>query len=476
MGAVMAALTGNDVIKRIKNENIKFIDLRFTDTKGRDMHMSVNAKSVDESFFTDGKMFDGSSILGWQDISQSDLILKPLAETTVLDPFFNDPTLLVRCDIVDPRTGDAYGRAPRTVAKKATRYLQETGIADTCIIGNEPEFFVFDDVGYACEMQGAFYRIDSEEAHWNSGKAYPGGNFGHRPRPKGGYSPAPPVDSAQDLRSAIANHCEAMGLIVEVHHHEVATSNQNEVSIQYNDLLTKSDETLLLKYIVQNTAQTFGQTATFMPKPLVGDNGSGMHCHISLQKEGQNLFDGNGYANLSETAILFIGGIMHHARALNAFTNRTTNSYKRLVPGFEAPIHLAYSACNRSAAIRIPFATHAKGRRIEVRFPDPLANPYLAHSALLMAGIDGIQRRLHPGEAIDKNLYTADATSLKNVKQVCFSLEEALKSLEMDHEFLLAGDVFTRDMLNSYIGLLEEDVLRYRAVTHPVEFDMYYSD
>jgi len=465
----------DSVLKMIKDNGVKFVDFRFTDTRGKEQHVSVPAHTLDEDELKDGKMFDGSSIAGWKGIEASDMILMPDAETAVLDPFTDEPTLNLRCDIIEPSTGQGYERDPRTVAKRAEAYLKSTGIADTAFFGPEPEFFVLDDVRWGTEMHGAFYKIDSEEAGWNSERVFEDGNIGHRPGIKGGYFPVPPVDSLQDLRSAMCLALEEMGVGVEVHHHEVATAGQCEIGTQFNTLVKRADWNQILKYVVMNVAHAYGKTATFMPKPLVGDNGSGMHCHQSLAKDGKNLFAGDLYGGLSETALFYIGGIIKHARALNALTNASTNSYKRLVPGFEAPVLLAYSARNRSASIRIPYVSNPKGRRIEVRFPDPTANPYFAFAAMLMAGIDGIQNKIHPGDAMDKNLYDLPPEELKDIPTVCHSLDQAMEELDRDRAFLTAGDVFTDDTIDAYIELKMEEITRLRMTTHPVEFDMYYS-
>ena len=468
-------MSGADVLKMMKENEVKFVDFRFTDTKGKEQHVSVPAATIDASLFEEGKMFDGSSISGWKHINESDMILMPDADTAVMDPFMEEATLLLRCDIIEPATMQGYERDPRSIAKRAEAYLTNTGIADTALFGPEPEFFIFDDVRWGADMSGSFCKLDSEEAGWNSEKAYEGGNMGHRPGVKGGYFPVPPVDSSQDIRSAMCLAMEQMGLVVEAHHHEVATANQNEIATKFNTLVKKADEIQILKYCVHNVAHQFGKTATFMPKPLVGDNGSGMHVHQSLAKGGKNLFTGNGYGGLSDTALFYIGGIIKHARALNAITNPLTNSYKRLVPGFEAPVMLAYSARNRSASIRIPHVANPKARRIEVRFPDPGSNPYLAFAAMMMAGLDGIQKKIHPGEAMDKDLYDLPAEESKKIPTVCHALDMALDYLDKDREFLKAGGVFTDDVIDAYIGLKMQDVTRLRMTTHPVEFDMYYS-
>lgn len=459
----------------IKKEDIKFIDLRFTDTKGKEQHITIPVSALDDDMIENGKMFDGSSIKGWQKIHKSDLALIPDLDTVILDPFYQDNSLIIRCNVVDPQTMLGYDRDPRSIAQRAEAYMKSTGIADKALFGPEPEFFIFDDVRSEIGMRRAFYELDSAEGHWNLGKMMEGGNIGHRPSVKGGYFPVPPVDSSQDIRSAICLTLESMGISVEAHHHEVATANQCEVATRFNELTKKADELQILKYVVHNVAHNYGKTATFMPKPLVGDNGNGMHCHQSLMKDGVNLFTGDQYAGLSETALYYIGGIIKHARALNAFTNPATNSYKRLVPGFEAPVLLAYSARNRSAAIRIPHTNNPKGRRIEVRFPDPMANPYLAFSAMMMAGLDGIQKKIHPGQPMDKDLYDLPPEELVDVPTVCNSLEQAMQHLKENHEFLLQGDVFSKDFLQSYIELKEEEIQMLRTLPHPFEFELYYS-
>lgn len=468
-------MSADDILKRIATGEIHFVDLRFTDTRGKEQHVTVTPTSVDADFFEDGKAFDGSSIAGWKQINESDMVLMPDAATAVVDPFMEHPTLVLRCDVVEPATLSGYDRDPRSIARRAEAYLQQTGIADTAFFGPENEFFIFDNVRWGSSVGSAFYEVDSMEANWNSGRVYPDGNFGHRPGLKGGYFPVPPVDSLQDIRSEMCRVMEEMGVKCEVHHHEVATAGQCEIGVRLNTLVRKADEVQILKYVVMNVAQRFGKTATFMPKPLTGDNGNGMHVHISLAKDGKNLFAGDGYGGLSETALFFIGGIIRHARALNALTNPATNSYKRLVPGFEAPVKLAYSARNRSASIRVPFAPSAKGRRIEVRFPDSMANPYFAFSALMMAGLDGILNRQHPGDAMDKDLYDLPPEVSAGVPEVAYSLEAALDALESDNDFLTAGGVFSEDALKTYIRLKRQDVQRVRMTTHPVEFDLYYS-
>jgi len=466
----------NKLLDLIESSNAKWVDFRFTDTRGKEHHMTFPAHSVDEEVMEDGKMFDGSSIAGWKGIEASDMILRPDPETAFIDPFFDAVTVVVTCDIIEPSTLQGYDRDPRSIARRAEEYLKSTGIGDTAFFGPEPEFFVFDEVKWSVNMSGVSHEIVAEEAAWSTNKAYEWGNMGHRPRVKGGYVPVPPVDSSQDMRAVMCERIEDMigeGCI-EVHHHEV-TPCQLEIGVAFNTLVSKADEVQKLKYAVHNVAHQFGKTATFMPKPMVGDNGSGMHVHISISKDGVNTFSGDEYAGLSETALYFIGGIIKHARALNAITNPSTNSYKRLVPHYEAPIKLAYSASNRSASIRIPHVSSPKAVRVEARFPDPAANPYLAFAALLMAGLDGIQNKMHPGEAADKNLYDLPPEEEALIPTVAENLEVALQALKDDHEFLLKGDVFTKEMLEAYIALKQEEVQRVNITVHPVEFDLYYS-
>jgi len=467
--------TPADVIKLIQDNEIKYADLRFCDTRGKEQHVTIPARYVNDDFFVDGKMFDGSSIAGWKGINESDMILMPDPSTAILDPFFEDPTVIIRCDIIEPATMQGYERDPRSLAKRAEVYLKSTGIADTALFGPENEFFIFDDVRFGNDMHQSYHHIDSIQGAWNSGSMLEGGNKAHRPGVKGGYFPVPPVDAYQDIRAAMCRACEDMGLKVEVHHHEVATGGQCELGINANTLVKKADEVLILKYALQNVGAAYGKTVTFMPKPLVGDNGSGMHVHQSLAKDGKNVMAGDKYAGLSDECLYYIGGIIKHDKALNAFTNASTNSYKRLVPGFEAPVMLAYSARNRSASIRIPFVSSAKARRIEVRFPDSTANPYLAFAAMLMAGLDGIQNKIHPGEAADKDLYDLEPEEAKHIPTVCHSLDMALEHLDKDREFLTRGGVFTNDLIDAYINLKMQEVTRFRMSTHPVELDMYYS-
>ena len=469
-------MAGADVIKKIKQEKIKFIDLRFTDTKGKEQHVTVPASAFDKTKFTDGHAFDGSSIEGWKGINASDMLLFPDENTANIDPFMDEPTLILTCNVVDPTDGKGYDRDPRTIANRAEKYLKTTGIGDTIYFGPEPEFFVFDSITWTSGMSGSSVKIGSEEAEWESNNTYDGaGNLGHRPRVKGGYFPVPPVDSLQDLRSQMCLTLEEMGVPVEVHHHEVAGAGQNEIGTKFSSLTQRADWTQILKYVVMNEAHRYGKTATFMPKPILNDNGTGMHVHQSIWKGGKNMFAGDKYANLSDTALYYIGGIIKHGKALNAITNPSTNSYKRLVPGFEAPVMLAYSAKNRSAAIRIPYVSTDKARRIEVRFPDPMANPYLAFSALMMAGLDGIQNKIHPGEAESRDLYDLTASEEAKIPQVAATLPEALEALRVDREFLTAGGVFSDDFIDSFIDLKMEEVTRLRMTPHPVEFDMYYS-
>jgi glutamine synthetase len=468
-------MTPAEVITLIKDEEVKFVDFRFTDTIGKEQHVTVPAHTIDDDVFEDGKMFDGSSIAGWKGINESDMILMLDADSAVLDIFTDETTLNIRCEVVEPATMQGYDRCPRSLASRAQAYLESTGIADTAYFGPENEFFVFDSVHWEDEMKGAAYAINSEEAAWSSGKKYEDGNTGHRPGVKGGYFPVPPVDSLHDIRSAMCLAIEELGVETEVHHHEVGTAGQCEIGTKFNTLKRKADEVQIMKYAVHNVAHAYGKTATFMPKPLVGDNGNGMHVHQSIFKDGENLFAGDGYGGLSETALFYIGGVVKHAKAINAFANPSTNSYKRLVPGFEAPTILAYSARNRSASIRIPYIANPKGRRIEVRFPDSTANPYLAFSALMMAGLDGIQNKIHPGDAMDKDLYDLPPEEEKELKLVAFSLDESLAALDADRDFLKAGGVFSDDLIDAYIDLKMEDVTRLRMATHPVEFDMYYS-
>ena len=464
-----------NVLKMIQENEVRYVDLRFTDTRGKEQHVTIPAHVVDEDWFEHGHAFDGSSIAGWKGIQASDMMLLADPATANIDPFFDEPTLILSCDVIDPVDGKGYDRCPRSIAKRAEAYLKASGLGDTAYFGPEPEFFIFDSVTWHADMSGCSVKIKSEEAAWSSADEFEGGNTGHRPGVKGGYFPVPPVDSYQDVRAAMCNALEEMGVPVEVHHHEVATAGQCEIGTKFSTLVQRADWTQILKYVVHNVAHQYGKTATFMPKPIVGDNGSGMHVHQSIWKDGKNLFAGNGYAGLSEFALHYIGGIIKHAKALNAITNPGTNSYKRLVPGYEAPVMLAYSAKNRSASIRIPYVASDKARRIEARFPDPLANPYLAFSALMMAGLDGVQNKINPGDPADKNLYDLPPEEDKLIPKVCHSLEQALDALDKDREFLTRGGVFSNEWIDAYIELKMEEVQKFRMTSHPVEFAMYYS-
>ena len=463
-----------EVLKAIKDNDIKYVDLRFTDIRGKWQHVTMDQSVVDEDVFSDGTMFDGSSIAGWKAINESDMTLMPDPTTAVMDPFFAAPTLSIVCDVLEPATGEPYTRDPRGIAHKAEAYAAAAGIGDAAYFGAEAEFFVFDDVRFSTSPYDTGFILDSTELPSNSDTPYEGGNLGHRIRTKGGYFPVPPMDSAQDMRGEMLAAMAAMGAKVEKHHHEVASA-QHELGLKFGPLTQMADHMQIYKYCIHQVAQSYGKTATFMPKPVYGDNGSGMHVHQSLWKGGKPLFAGDKYADLSQECLWYIGGIIKHAKTLNAFTNPSTNSYKRLVPGFEAPVLLAYSARNRSASCRIPFATSPKGKRVEVRFPDPMANPYLAFTAMLMAGLDGIKNKIDPGAAMDKDLYDLPKAELKNIPTVCGSLREALNSLEADHGFLLSGDVFTKDFVDAYLELKFAEVLRVDMTPHPVEFDMYYS-
>ena len=465
----------SSAMKLMEENGVKFVDFRFTDTRGKQQHVTYPAARVDEDSFENGIMFDGSSIAGWKGINASDMILMPDASTAVMDPFSEEPTMILVCDVIEPDTMQGYARDPRSVAKRAEAFIKSSGLADVAYFGPENEFFVFDDVRWSNDMSGCFVKFDSTEAAWNTAKEYEGGNMGHRPGVKGGYFPVPPVDSLHDLRQTMCLVLEDMGQTVEVHHHEVATAGQCEIGVGFNTLVKKADEVQTLKYVLHNVAHSYGKTLTFMPKPMYGDNGSGMHVHQSLGKDGKNLFSGDQYAGLSEMALYYIGGIIKHAKALNAITNPGTNSYKRLVPHYEAPVKLAYSAKNRSASIRIPFVASTKARRIETRFPDPIANPYLAFAALMMAGLDGIQNKIHPGDPADKNLYDLPPEEDALIPTVCASLDEALEALKADHEFLTRGGVFSKDWIDSFIELKMEEVNKVRMTTHPVEFELYYS-
>ncbi len=466
--------SASDIVKRLKDEETEWLDLRFTDPKGKWQHLSMVAGVIDEDALEEGLMFDGSSIAGWKTINESDMILKPDLDAVYTDPFSATPMTIVFCDIVEPSTGELYSRDPRSTAKRAEAYLKSTGIGDTVYVGPEAEFFMFDDVRFEDGYAGSGFQLDGIELPTNSGAELEGGNLAHRPRAKGGYFPVAPVDSAGDIRAEMVSTMLEMGLPMDKHHHEVAAA-QHELGLTFGTLTQTADRMQIYKYVVHQVAHAYGKTATFMPKPIKDDNGSGMHTHMSIWADGKPTFAGNQYAGLSETCLHYIGGVIKHAKALNAFTNPTTNSYKRLVPGFEAPVLLAYSARNRSASCRIPYGAGEKAKRVEFRFPDPLANPYLSFSALLMAGLDGIQNKIHPGEAIDKNLYDLPPAELAEVPTVCGSLREALLALKHDHEFLLAGDVFSQDQIEAYCELKWEEVIRFETTPSPVEFDMYYS-
>ena len=464
----------NKVLKTIKDNDISFVDLRFTDPKGKMQHVSQHIDTIDENSLSEGFMFDGSSIAGWKAINESDMLMKPDLSKTYIDPFFSQPTLAIFCDILEPSTGTPYDRDPRSTAKASLEYLKSTGVGDTAYFGPEPEFFIFDDVKIEIGNTVSYAEVDSIENPSNSSRDYEMGNMGHRPGVKGGYFPVPPVDSGQDIRSEMVSVLSDMQVPMEKHHHEVAPA-QHELGLKFGTLIETADNVQLYKYSVQMVAHSYGKTATFMPKPVAGDNGSGMHTHQSIWKNGKPLFAGNGYADLSDNALFYIGGIIKHAKSLNAFTNPTTNSYKRLVPGFEAPVLLAYSSRNRSASCRIPFTDSPNGKRVEIRFPDAMANPYLAFAAMLMAGLDGIANKIHPGDAMDKDLYDLPPEELSNVPTVCASLRESLDSLKSNHNFLITGGVFTEDQINAYIELKMEEVISFEQAPHPLEYQMYYS-
>ncbi|WP_273760543.1 type I glutamate--ammonia ligase [Bartonella sp. ML70XJBT.G] len=466
--------TASDIIKQIADNEIRFVDLRFTDPQGKLHHVTMDISEINEDAFSDGVMFDGSSIAGWKTIHESDMILIPDPETAHIDPFFAQSTLAIFCDVLEPVSEEFYRRDPRSIAKRAEAYMKSLGIGDTINIGPEAEFFIFDDVRYKTTPYHTNFQLDSSELPSNDDTEYETGNLGHRPRMKGGYLPVPPIDSCQDMRSEMLTALKDMGVRVEKHHHEVA-AGQHELGIRFDTLVREADKMQIFKYVVHQIANSYGKTATFMPKPVFGDNGSGMHVHMSIWKDGKPIFAGSEYAGLSETCLFFIGGIIKHAKAINAFTNPSTNSYKRLVPGYEAPVLLAYSARNRSASCRIPMSRSPNSKRVEIRFPDPAANPYLAFSALLMAGLDGIKNKIHPGQAMDKDLYDLPLKELKEIPTVSASLREALEALDKDRSFLKAGDVFDDDQINSFIQIKMQEVLRYETTPHPVEFDMYYS-
>jgi glutamine synthetase len=466
--------TSSEALKAFRDSGAKYLDLRFTDVKGKWQHLTMDGTVVDEDLLNNGVFFDGSSIAGWKAINESDMVLKPDLSTTVMDPFTAQPTMMIFCNILDAVTKEPYERDPRGTAKKAEEYVKSSGIGDSIYIGPEAEFFVFDDVKFQVEMNKSSFEIDSSEGPYNSAKNYESGNLGHRPGIKGGYFPVPPVDSGQDIRSEMLSVMADMGVPVEKHHHEVAPS-QHELGMKFGTLIETADNLQLYKYTVHQVAHAYGVSATFMPKPIAGDNGSGMHVHQSIWSKGKPLFAGNQYADLSENALFYIGGIIKHAKSLNAFTNPSTNSYKRLIPGYEAPVLLAYSSRNRSASCRIPHVNSPNGKRVEVRFPDATANPYLAFSAMLMAGLDGIQNKIHPGDAMDKDLYDLPPEELSQIPTVCASLREALESLNIDRSYLTQGNVFTDEQIDAYIELKMEDVIRLEHTPHPVEFDIYYS-
>jgi glutamine synthetase len=466
--------TATDVLKEIKENDVKYVDFRFTDPRGKWQHVTFDVSLVDEDIFAEGTMFDGSSIAGWKAINESDMLLMPDPATACMDPFFSASTMSIVCDVLEPVTGEPYGRDPRGIAKKAEAFVKASGIGDTIFVGPEAEFFVFDDVRFSADPYNTGFKLDSVELPINGQTEYEGGNLGHRVQIKGGYFPVPPQDSAQDMRGEMLAAMQSMGVKVEKHHHEVASA-QHELGMKFDTLTLMGDQMQIYKYCIHNVAQSYGKTATFMPKPVYGDNGSGMHVHQSIWKDGKPVFAGNKYADLSQECLWYIGGIIKHAKALNAFTNPSTNSYKRLVPGYEAPVLLAYSARNRSASCRIPWTTSPKAKRVEVRFPDPMANPYLAFAAMLMAGVDGINNKIDPGPAMDKDLYDLPPAELKEIPTVCGSLREALNSLDADREFLKAGGVFNDDFIDSFIELKMTEVMRYEMTPHPIEFVNYYS-
>jgi glutamine synthetase len=466
--------TGNDILKRIKDEGIKYVDLRFTDPRGKLQHVTFDQTMIDEDIFEEGTMFDGSSIAGWKAINESDMVLMPDPNSAYMDPFFGASTLAINCDVLEPLTYQPYNRDPRTTAKKAEGYVKSTGLGDSVYFGPEPEFFIFDDVKYSNTTYNVGFKVDSSELPTNNDTDYEMGNNGHHIGLKKGYFPVPPLDSAQDMRGEMLAAMGAMGVPIEKHHHEVASA-QHELGMKFSPIIQAADNVQIYKYVIHQVANAYGKTVTFMPKPVYGDNGSGMHCHQSIWKDGKPLFAGDQYAGLSMDALYYIGGIIKHAKAINAFTNPTTNSYKRLVPGFEAPVLLAYSARNRSASCRIPFGQSPKAKRVEIRFPDPLANPYLAFAAMLMAGVDGIKNKIHPGDPMDKDLYELPPEELKQIPTVCGSLREALESLDKDREFLKAGGVFDDDQIDSYIDLKMTEVIKFEHTPHPVEYEMYYS-
>jgi glutamine synthetase len=462
-----------DIHKEIKDKEVKYVDVRFTDMRGKLQHVTFDLSLVDDDFLSEGTMFDGSSIAGWKAINESDMLLRPDLSTAYIDPFYQETTLCLFCDVLNPDTMEPYNRDPRSISRKALNYVKSSGVGDTVFFGPEAEFFIFDDVRWNTSANDTGYSYDSIELPANTGRDYPEGNMGHRPGPKGGYFPVNPIDSAQDLRGEMLSVMGTLGMEPEKHHHEVAPA-QHELGLKFSDLITMADRMQLYKYVVHNVAAAYGKTATFMAKPMFGDNGSGMHVHQSIWRDGKPLFAGDKYSGLSDLCLWYIGGVIRHAKAINAFSNSTTNSYKRLVPGYEAPVKLAYSSRNRSASIRIPWVSSPKAKRIEVRFPDPMGNPYLTFVALLMAGLDGIENRIDPGPAMDKNLYDLPPREQKQVPEVCGSLREALENLDQDRAFLKKGGVMDDDFIDSYIELKMEEVMRLQLHPHPVEFDMYY--
>ena len=467
-------MSAEKLLKLISDEDAEYVDIRFTDPRGKLQHVTVMSDQVDADFIEEGFMFDGSSIAGWKSIEASDMKLMMDTDSGYVDPFYAEKTICVHCYVVEPDTGEAYNRDPRGTAMKAEAYLKSSGIGDTFFVGPEAEFFLFDDVRFSNSMNKVSFEVDALDASWNTDTEYEIGNTGHRPGVKGGYFPVNPTDDGQDIRSEMLSTMKRLGMSVDKHHHEVA-SCQHELGLIFSSLTKQGDELQKFKYVIHNVAQAYGKSATFMPKPISGDNGTGMHVNMSIFKDGNPIFSGDKYADLSQDALYFIGGILKHAKALNAFTNPCTNSYKRLIPGFEAPVLRAYSARNRSGCVRIPWAENPKAKRVEARFPDPAANPYLCFSALLMAGLDGIKNKIDPGQASDKDLYELPPEELKGIPTVCASLREAVESLAKDQDFLLQGDVFSKDQIEGYIELKWEEVYAYEHTPHPVEYKMYYS-
>ena len=467
-------MSAQDLLKMIADEGAEYVDVRFTDPRGKLQHVTVIADLVDEDFIEEGFMFDGSSIAGWKSIEASDMKLMLDTSSAYVDPFYAEKTICVHCSVVEPDTGEAYTRDPRSTAQKAEAYLKSSGVGDVAYFGPEAEFFLFDDVRYSVTPSKVSYQIDAEDAAWNTDAEFETGNLAHRSAHKGGYFPVNPVDAGQDIRGEMLSTMKRMGIKVDKHHHEVATA-QHELGMIFGTLTAQADNLQKYKYVIHNVAHAYGKSATFMPKPMAGDNGSGMHVNMSIWKDGKPLFAGDQYADLSMEALYFIGGILKHAKSLNALTNPSTNSYKRLVPGFEAPVLRAYSARNRSGCVRIPWTESPKAKRVEARFPDPAANPYLCFAALLMAGLDGINNKIHPGEAMDKNLYDLPAEELAEIPTVAGSLREAMQALREDHDYLLAGDVFTKDQIEAYIALKEEENQSYEMTPHPIEYALYYS-